>query len=275
MTKTVDPPARPWLQLGAASTGLVSLFFAPLSVLAVLVHVIALAATTRMPTATRRWIRPLLMVTGLCSLVAMTRFVLVDALTGIVEARGRDSSARAVSILREILFAEDAMRRYAFIDPDGDGIGSAGRLGELTGVHGARNGPPLDTPPLAPRLAPSATTRSGPAYEHGGYFFLVCLPGPDGNWATSPRAPVDDEAAERRFVAYAWPSSADAPHRTAFFMDEHERILESSREIDGALRLVGPSGAPACEDALVHPEFWQAWRGKKPRNSLPGDRGPL
>lgn len=267
--------SKPWLHALVALTGVTSLILLPLSVLSVLLHVIALAATTRMPSVLVRWVRPMLFVTGVCSLVGMTRFVLSDALTGIVEARGRDSSARAVSILREILFAEDAMRRYAFIDPDGDGVGSAGRLGELTGVHGARQGRPLETPPLAPRLAPGASTRSGPAYEHGGYFFLVCLPGPGGTWATTPRDPVDDEAAERRFLAYAWPTTADAPHSAAFFMDEHERILESSEQISGVPRLVGPMSAPSCDDALRHPEFWRPWRGKQPRTTLPGERKSL
>lgn len=263
--------AKPWLALGVAASGLASLVVLPLSVLAVLLHVIALAATTRMHSAQKRWLRPLLFVTGLCSVGAMARFVLSDALTGIVEARGRDSSARAVSVLREILFAEDAMRRYAFIDPDGDGIGSAGTLGEMTGVHGARQAKPLEIPPLSPRLAPGASARSGPVLEQGGYYFLICLPGPAGSWATGPRDPVDDEAAERRFVAYAWPTTLDAPHSTAFFMDEHERILESNAKAGGSLRLVGAAAAPACDDALVRPELWRPWRGKQPRTTLPGD----
>jgi len=261
----------PWFALGVAVSGVGSLLIAPLSVLAVLLHVIGLASTTRMAASTRRWVRPLLIITGVCSLAAMTRFVLRDALSGIIEARGRDSSARAVSVLREMLFAQDAMRRYAFIDPDGDGIGSAGRLGELTGVHGARQGDPLATPPLSPRLTPGASTRSGPAAEQGGYYFLICVPGPGGSWATRPRDPVDDETAERRFVAYAWPTAAGAPHTAAFFMDEHERILESDSMAGSVPRLVGTSAAPACDDALVQPELWRPWRGKKPRESLPGD----
>jgi hypothetical protein len=259
-----------WAPAFVASTGLLSLVLLPLSVLAVLLHVIALAATTRMDAQARRWVLPLLVITGLCSVGAMARFVLSDALAGIVEARGRDSSARAVSILREILFAEDAMRRYGFIDPDGDGVGSAGRLGELSGVHGARGGKPLSTPPLAPRLAPGISTRSGPALEQGGYYFVVCVPGPAGSWATDPSDPVDEEAAERRFVAYAWPSASGAPHSTAFFMDEHERILESDNRLGSELRLVGPSASPECEDAQSHPELWRPWRGKKPRTTLPG-----
>jgi len=269
------PVSKPWLSLSVALSGVVSLFFVPLSVFSVLLHVIALAATTRMADPMRRWVRPMLIVTGLCCLGGMTRFVLGDALSGIIEARGRDSSARAVSILRELLFAEDAMRRYAFIDPDGDGIGSAGRLGELTGVHGARGGRPLPIPPLAPRLAPGASTRSGPAHEQGGYYFIICLPGPDGTWATTPTDPVDEEAAERRFLAYAWPTSADAPHTAAYFMDEHERILESANKDGKTLRLAGAGAAPACDDALVHPEHWQPWRGKQPRTSLPGEQPRL
>lgn len=265
----------PWAPVSVALSGVLSLLLLPLSVLAVLLHVIALAATTRMDPQARRWVLPLLVLTGLCSVGAMARFVLSDALAGIIEARGRDSSARAVSILREILFAEDAMRRYAFIDPDGDRVGSAGRLGELTGVVGARGGAPLAIPPLAPRLMPGASTRSGPALDHGGYYFLVCLPAPGGGWATHHDDPVDDEAAERRFLAYAWPNAADAPHKAAFFMDEHERILESANQLGGKLRLVGAAGAPDCADALLNPELWQPWRGKQPRTTLPGGSARL
>jgi hypothetical protein len=265
----------PWAGVSVALSGLLSLLVLPLSVLSVLLHVIALAATTRMEQGARRWMRPLLVITGLCSLAAMARFVLTDALAGIIEARGRDSSARAVSILREILFAEDAMRRYAFIDPDGDGVGSAGWLGELTGVVGARGGPPLSTPPLAPRLMPGVSTRSGPALDHGGYFFLVCLPVPGGGFSAHHDDPVDEEAAERRFLAYAWPSAAAAPHSAAFFMDQHERILESDNKAGTTLRLVGPAAAPACTDILTNPTSWHPWRGKKPRTSLPGDTAHL
>jgi hypothetical protein len=265
-----------WLSKPAAPavvgvTGPLSLVFPALSVLAFLLHVIALAATTRLEARERRWVLPLLLVSAACTAIAMTKFVLSDALTGIIEARGRDSSARAVSILREILFAEDAMRRYAFIDPDGDGVGSAARLGELTGVHGARGGKALPTPPLEARLAPGVSTRSGPALEQGGYLFVVCLPGPGGRWATGPRDEVDDEAAERRFVAYAWPSAADAPHSAAFFMDEHERILESDNRSGAGLRLVGPSSSPSCSDALDHAALYRPWRGKAARTSLPGE----
>jgi len=264
----LSKPAAPAV---VAVTGPLSVLFPALSVLAILLHVIALAATTRLEPRVRRWVLPLLIVSGLCSAGAMTKFVLSDALTGIIEARGRDSSARAVSILREILFAQDAMRRYAFVDPDGDGVGSAARLGELTGVHGARGEKPLLTPPLEPRLAPGVSTRSGPALEQGGYLFLVCLPGPGGRWAAGPRDPVDDEAAERRFLAYAWPSAAGAPHSAAFFMDEHERILESDNHSGAGLRLVGPASSPACSDALDHPALYHPWRGKKPRPNLPGE----
>lgn len=252
--------------------GFSSALLAEVSIFVLLILVIALAATTRLRHERRRQIVAGLTVATVITLFSLSRFVLGDALPGIVEARGRATSARAVSLLREILFAQDAMRRYAFIDPDADGIGSAGLLGELAGADPLRSGQGLEAPVLAPRYAPSIATGAGPALQLDGYLYLVCLPGQGNEWTSSASIDVDDERAERRWQAYAWPDAGQTTHAAAYFIDQHERILESQNQRGSGLRLVGPTHAPSCDDVSEHPAEWTAWRDKKPRDSLVGDR---
>lgn len=261
-----------WFLTAAALLGLSSLFEVRLSIFAFLLLVIALASLTRFDHQRKRAFSVVLALSTVCSVLGLGLFITTEALPGIIDARARASSSRAVSILREFLFAQDAMRRHGWIDPDGDGVGSAGRLGELTGTQGIRDKGPLPQPPLSPRYAPRRATASGPATEHDGYLFIICLPGENEPWVTDPRAAVDDERAEERWVAYAWPAGPRTPHKTAFFIDEHERILQSDARGDSELRLMGHGLSPACDDALAEPTraYWTPWRGKKPREALPG-----
>jgi hypothetical protein len=82
---------------------------------------------------------------------------------------------------------------------------------------------------------------------------------------------VDDELAERRYVAYAWPSGRAPGLERAYFIDEHERILSAPSH--KGVRF-SREHAPSCDDALREPtkNDWRPWRGKKPRPGLPGDR---
>jgi len=197
------------------------------------------------------------------SAVGLVRFVSGEAMRGIVGGGRGAVEQETVSRLRDVLFAQDAMRRAGWIDPDHDGIGSAASLEELCG------GPPLRgqrarvTPVLhCGELAPSPL---GPAARSGAYLYTLCLPTPDGDWSASG-APVDEESAERRFLAFAWPASG-SPFDQAFFIDEHENIRVA--------RVSPPSAAgerfpTTCAGALGL--AWQPWRAKKPREGLPGDR---
>ena len=260
-----------------ALLGPVSLLESRLSIFATLLLVIGLASLSRLDGEWRRRFGLALGVSLTLALVALGRFVLVEALPGIIEAGGRASGGRAVSVLREILFAQDASRRLALIDPDGNGVGGAGRLGELTGAEGARGGARLATPPLAPYLTPRIRTAEGPAAEEQEYLYLVCVPGQDGRLTAEPDRAVDEHASERRFVAYAWPRDG-SQQSAAFFIDEHERILESANGVSaarapaGTLRLSGKLRAPRCDDALTPPtqDEWRVWRDKAPRRTLPG-----
>lgn len=266
------PSATKMLLLtGCALLGLLSLWETRVSIFAVLILVIALASSSRSADTRSRRLTPLLWV-GLCgAILGIGRFVWQEALPGIAEARGRASSKKAVSVLREILFAQDAMRRYAFIDPDGDSVGSAGTLGELSGAVVSRLTQKMVASPLAPRFSPRVLTSSGPASAHDGYLFMVCLPGVDGTWHARVSQEIQPEDSERRWLAYAWPESPGPAHSAAYFIDEHERILESQNNHRGELRLDGPHKAPACDDALAPATapHWQTWRGKQARQELP------
>ncbi len=263
------------LLFGAALLGPAALWEPRLAVFSILLLVVASAALTRHQGPHRRALRLALVVGFVTALLGMGRFVLKEALPGIVAASSRASGERAVSRLREILFAQDASRRLALIDPDGNGVGGAGRLGELTGsapARGPSSAEPLASPPLGHRFRPGVPTREGAAARDGDYLYLVCVPGDDGRLTAHADAPVDEAAAERRFVAYAWPALPEAPP-TAFFIDEYERILQTDNQgPDPRPRLLGAEQPPSCDDALGPPygQTWTPWRGKRPRESLPG-----
>jgi hypothetical protein len=254
--------ARYWPVLALLS-GVASVFFPWLGLPAAFMSVVGLVALRRPSEAELPKVRWWLVVGALCSGAGLIRFLVIDAMPGIVGGGRAAAEQQAVSRLRDLLFAEDAMRRSAWIDPDHDGIGSAASLEELCGGSPRRGQAPRSTPVLHCELAPSAL---GVAARSGAYVYTVCLPTPGGGWSAASDALIDDEAAERRFVAFAWPESASA-FDSAFSIDEHENIRVA----------ILPESAPrvrrfaaTCAEALAALP-WQAWRNKKPRPDLPGD----
>ncbi len=262
-------PARPLLFATLCAATLLSLAILKLAPFLLVGSFIALVALPRDRTRTELW---LVAVSLGFALLGFVRFLIVEAVPGIVEGGTRAAEGVAVSRLREILFAEDSLRRLATIDPDGDGVGSSARLDELTGRVGLRDRLPLASP-LLERYPKSQPTARGPAIELGGFLFFVCLPTPDGGLSAMAGAPVDEERAERRFVAYAWPADARQQLNNAYFMDEHERILVAPS--GPGLRL-GTEHPPSCDDwdDAATKKAWRPWRNKRPRDTLPGDRRP-
>lgn len=213
-----------------------------------------------------------LLIAGACALVGTFRFLMLEAVPGMVEGGTTATEQRAVSRLREVLFAEDAWRKNAFFDPDADHIGSAGLLGELTGEVGVRGGPKPDAPVLQ-NYPPLVETKLGPAANVNGYLVIVCLPKRGGGYTAVPGEAVDDERAEREYVAYAWPAERGQGLAKAYFLDEHERILRADSRESGPARLIGPDAPPACDDtsAPSTAREWRVWRKKQPRATLPYD----
>lgn len=253
--------------LVACAASLIVLKLAPFLIVGCFIAFLAL------PRERPRWLLVSWALASVLSFGAFVRFLIVEAMPGIVQAGTRASEDSAVSHLREILFAEDAVRRHppAVLDPDRDGIGAAARVEELTGRAPLRGTTPL-VPPVLERYPVAVETRAGPAVELGGFLFIVCLPQAGGGWTAQNDVAVDEESAERHFAAYAWPAAAGRGMSTTFFIDEHENIRFLASP-NAASAHIGPAGAPACDAALARDaEQWQVWRNKKPRSSLPGDR---
>ena len=244
--------------------------------LALFAAVAALLGFVSLPSEPRGKVRGLKLVlalAGACAMFGVFRFLVVEAMPGMVEGGTTAAEQRVVSRLREILFAEDALRRNAFVDPDGDHVGSAEFLGEMTGEIGLRGGAPMTTPVLEsyPKLVDTA---AGPAADVGGYFVLVCLPKQGGGFTAHPGDAIDEERAERSFYAYAWPSEGGRGLETAYFLDEHERILLADSSESGMRRLIGLAAPPTCDDvsAPTTASDWRVWRHKQPRSKLPYDK---
>jgi hypothetical protein len=254
----------------AAAAALLSIYFTKLGLFAAVGTFVAWASLPRLPKAQLRRERWLLLLAALTSSIGLVRFLIIEAIPGIVAGGNRFTEQRAISRLREILFAEDTARRIASHDPDGDRVGSAALLGELTGELGLRRGNRLAVP-LIESYPKQVDTSIGPATEIGGYFLIVCLPKLGGGFTAQPSDAIDEELAERRFVAYAWPSGTAPGLSYAVSLDEHERIALAPAK--AGLRY-GFGAPPPCDDAVA-PETrsaWTAWRDKQPRQTLPGAR---
>jgi len=253
----------------AAAAALVSVWLTKLGLFAAVGTFIAWASLPRVPKSELKRERWLLLIAALGSGVGLVRFLITEAIPGIVAGGNRFTEQRAISRLREVLFAEDSARRTAVVDPDRDRIGSALLLGELTGELGVRGGPALSAP-LIESYPKQVDTNAGPATEIGGYYLLVCLPQLGGGFTAERGAKVDEELAERRFIAYAWPSGNAPGLESAVALDEHENILLAPAK--KGLRF-GYDAPPRCDDTVATATrgAWKAWRHKHPRQTLPGD----
>jgi hypothetical protein len=256
-----------WVAAGASALGLASIFFMKLSVFALLALVVA--TLLQKPEALHKNARAGVLVAGaVCTLIGLCRFIVEVAMPGIIAGGATVAVNGAVSKLREIRTAEDALRTHAFWDPDHDGIGSAGTLAELSGTRPLRGVRALEIAPLHPRFGVLAQGTHGDVATVDDYCYVVFVPD-------------DDEQAERRFIAYAWPSEKRAAG-PAVFLDEHEHIyvseearyrgLQEMPAFDAALSSSSwAANPPADGTPAVDGQRWKVWRKKKPMTSLAGE----
>lgn len=209
------------------------------------------------------------------SLVGFFRFVMNDAIPGVIAGGRAAAEKHAVAYLRTIVAAQDYMRRSAHIDPDADGVGSAASLAELTGKHPLRSGATLPHTPLY--ISDDQWLGRSGIVTSGAYLYRVCLPAVDGSWVdpaegASPAA-IDEERAERLYLVYGWPKMWIAGSPTAIYVsDAYEaiRVLEASPSPEPATRYAGEHSKPPCDLALTESRF-RPWNAKTPREQLPGD----
>jgi len=168
----------------------------------------------------------------------------LDTLVGLFHAGEKPTGSRDPFGLRR---QAQGLIRVLVDLPELTGLDARLSLGELLGSEGLRGERRLVPPPLEgyPALEDTAL---GPSANIGGFYFAICLPRKDGTLAAEAKAPVDDELAERRFVAYAWPSRPAPGLKRAYFIDEHERILVASAKTGKRL---GPDAPPPCDDAIA------------------------
>ncbi len=254
----------------------VSIWFSPLAIFAAFLIFLAWVTLPKHSGASSRAWRAALALALLCSGIGLVRFVREYALAGMLTASKHNQDKIAISKLREILFAQDRAREKALVDPDGDDIGSGLFIAELAGSVGLRGQHDKTVQLLDDRYQKLKTTAIGPAASLGGYLYIVCLPSGDGFTATSS-APIDEERAERRFVAYAWPEGKTSSHGKLFSIDELERIqvFPNSGHAGTAPSYQGAERPPPCDAVNRHKADFHAWEGKKPRHSLPGYPHPL
>jgi hypothetical protein len=263
-------PAAATLRTALALTfSLAALYFSKLALPATLFVFLSWLSAPLEPPLVKKRHRLALSLAAAASVVSVPLFLVREAVPGLVQGGTGAASQRAVSRLREFLFAEDAARRTASFDPDGDGVGSALLLGELTGEIGVRRGARL-APPLLENYPKLESVHGAHALEIGGFWFMICVPAAGGGLTSDADTPIDDEAAERRFLAYAWPSGRAPGLERAYCIDEHERILSAPSDLE--LRF-GAEHPPACDDAVspATRDDWRPWRGKKARATLPGE----
>ena len=216
------------------------------------------------------------------STVGFFRFVVEEAIPGVIAGGRAAAEKHAVAFLRTIVAAQDHMRRSPHIDPDRDGVGSAASLAELSGRAALRSG---SVPPTAPLYVTDEQWIPGRAFvSNGAYLYRVCLPTSDGFIDPGEQAlplaeapmKIDEERAEREYLVYAWPKTFSAGSPSDLYVsDAYERIqlLDQAASSDTATltdRYYGENAPPPC-DLLAQTRHWKAWKGKEPRRSLPGD----
>ncbi len=213
----------------------------------------------------------------LLALVGVGRFMAGWAFPSIVAMGTHAAGERAMSVLREVAWAERVSLEARAVDRDADGRPEFLPLAELTHHALAPRTPvpslrPENYQPLreAPGIEPGV-------FQVGGFAVMVYLPRAGGGGATIEKDGVDPAGARHRFVAYAWPAERPggveaAKKERVFFVDEAETLCEAPN-VNGYL---GRERHPEFDAALSEPSFdgprcgagrdgapWKRWKRRR------------
>jgi hypothetical protein len=240
-----------------------------LSFPAVFFCLVGLVATPKLEGRARVEAWVLLAISVIATAVGLLRFVLHEAIPGVLAGGKAAIEKQAIAFSRTVVAAEDHARRAAYHDPDGDGVGSALSLLELAGFAALPAGSTLAQPPLALRREDLRETAGGLAVHEAGYLVMICLPQGKEAFSSDPEK-RDAERAELEYRIYAWPEALGAGSpRTTYFLDAGERILHLDAPANDEPAYVGATRPPPCDSVSTH-TGWQQWKDKAPRAKLPG-----
>lgn len=166
--------------------------------------------------------------------------------------RRNANESAAIATLKNLASAQAQLQEAGAIDVDGDGRGEYGWLAELAGAVPLRAAPSQESIRLRPPLvsAAFAAVKDG-GVRRSGYVFAVFLPGVGGTWLGEAARGggeggggnggggegrhVDADAAEHRWLAYAWPQVPGASGKRVFCRDENGCLWAASAVGAGAV----------------------------------------
>lgn len=225
--------------------------------------------------ASQRWLTwTLIGLALLLSSAGFLRFVLKEAIPGVIAGGRAAAEKHAIAYLRTIVAAQDYMRRSATVDTDQDKVGAAASLAELGGRKPVRGNIVLSQTPLYLTLDQWLPQHGFVA--SGAYLYRVCLPSTTGVWfdpdARDATEQVDEERAEREYRVYGWPKTWSPGSPTAVYVSDAYEAIQVLEPITAAVgrRFAGESAPPPC-NLLESESGFTAWNGKVPRAQLPGD----
>ena len=183
-------------------------------------------------------------------LLVMGSIAIVLATAGVVRfggccgCRSNANEAAAIATLQNLVTAQRRFADERRRDHDRDDRGEFGWLAELAGSVGIDGMPGPAARPV-PLLTAAFREVVAGRVQRSGYWFAVFLPGPGGTWlgeadlGGGAGRVLDVDAAERDFVAYAWPVERGRTGARTFVVRP-----------DGVVRYCGRAGRP---DRVVTP----------------------
>jgi len=161
------------------------------------------------------------------------------AIPNLLAAKLSANETAAIATLRNLTSAQAMTQGSGKIDVDGDGIGEFGTFLEMTGTVPLRAGKGP-----GPRLSPSYLSQSLSGVQpsgivtKSGYVYVIYLPDASGKgWVheTGPSGtltgPVNVDAAETHWCAYAWPIARGNTGNRCFFVNQEGDVLQSANDV--------------------------------------------